>query len=69
MPAWISNYMLSKMCDEIIDQFPNFNSWSLVMVISSHTLLGMWLGIHAEIRYIIYVSKRGHWYYNCLALY
>ena len=26
IPAWISNYMPSKMCDEISNPFPNFNS-------------------------------------------
>ena len=50
------------MCDEITYPFSNFNSAAVEVwngfVISSHTLLGMWLLIHARIK-IFYVSQRG----------
>ena len=57
IPAWISNHMASKVCDEIIYPFPNVNRWSFVMV-SSHTLLSKWLLIHVGIK-LKHVSKRG----------
>ena len=47
IPAWISNYIHYKVWDEIIYPFLNFNG---ATVISTHTLQGMWLLIHAGIK-------------------
>ena len=52
--SWISSYIHYKVWDEIFYPFPNFNSAAVSLfgnglVISSHTLLGMWLLIHAGI--------------------
>ena len=44
--AWISKYI--AVWDEVIYPFKNFNRET---VFSPHTLLGMWLLIHAGIKY------------------
>ena len=52
--AWISNHIYYKVWDEITYPFPNFNSVTIEVgngeEISSHTLLGVWLLIHAGIK-------------------
>ena len=53
IPAWTSNYINYKMWDEITYPFPNFNCRTVDVwdwIISYHTLLGMWLLIHAQIK-------------------
>ena len=48
----IDNYIHYEMSDEITYTFPNFkryNQGNLEWIISSHTLLSMWLLIHAGI--------------------
>ena len=50
------------MWDDITYPIPNFNGCTVEVwwqIISSHTLLGMWLFIHAGIMLIL-VGKRGH---------
>ena len=49
IPGWISNYITHKAWDEITLPFPNFNGGN-EKVISYHTLLVMWLLIHAGIK-------------------
>ena len=50
----MSNYTHCKIWDEITDLYSNFNGATVEVwngkVISSHTLLGMWLLIHAGIK-------------------
>ena len=64
IPGYINNHMLSKVSYEITYPFPSFNvctveSWELISnFISSHTLLSMWLLIHAGIK-VNHDSKRG----------
>ena len=58
---WISNYIHHKVWDQSTFPFPNFNSATVEVrewiKISSHTLLGMSLLIHAVIK-LIRVNKR-----------
>ena len=57
IPALISNYIRYTMWDEITYSFPNFSGITAVLkcgngyVVLSHTLLGMWLLIHARIKF------------------
>ena len=50
--AWISNYIHYKVWAQITDPYPNFNS-------ATHTLLGMWVFIHAaiEVNWLIDVER------------
>ena len=62
--AWLSNYMPSKLWDEIAYWFPNFNSatievWEWIGL--SHILWWVSLLIHAVIK-LIHISKRGPWF-------
>ena len=54
VPVWTSNHIKYKEWNEITYPFPNFNDaavevWEWIYVISFHTLLSMWLLIHAGI--------------------
>ena len=53
IPAWINTYIHDNVWDEINYPFPNFNGCTVEIwvwiVILSHTLLGMWLLVHAGI--------------------
>ena len=54
IPAWISDYVHYKVWDAITYLFPNFNSatvevWAWISNFS-HTVLDMWLLIHAGIK-------------------
>ena len=53
-PPWISNYIHYKMWSEIAYPFLNFNSTTVEVkngkAISSRTLPGVWLLIHAGIK-------------------
>ena len=66
IPAWMSNYIHYNMWDEITYPFPNFNNatvevWKWISNFTPHSLLGMWLFVHAGIK-LIRVSKTGPWY-------
>ena len=45
--TWISNYINFEVSDEITYQFPIFKGGS------SHTMLGVWLLIHAEVKFYL----------------
>ena len=50
IPAWITNCIHFEVWDQIFYTFPNFNGATIEVgngsLISSHTLLGMWLIIY-----------------------
>ena len=44
IPAWLSNHMLSKICDEVTYSFPNFNScivdvWECISNFTPHFMM------------------------------
>ena len=71
MPAWISNYIHYKVWDEITFPFPNLLKFGNGWVISSHTLFGMWLLIHAVMYMSLHVCTIvpavQTWVYPCCA--
>ena len=61
IPAWISYYTQYNFWDEIIYPFPKFNGTGMDKLLSSHTLLGMWLLIHAGIKAMLVKGvPKGH---------
>ena len=60
---WISNYIHHKVLNEITYPFPNFQplKFGNGQIISSHTLLGMWLLSHTE-NEVNPCWKRGPWH-------
>ena len=63
IPVWVCNYIHHKVWDKITEPLLNFNGAAVKVCewISSHTLLGVWLLIHAGLR-LTYICKRDPFY-------